>query len=603
MVTGRNLSPILRRELANLDKDADSRKSAMKALKSYVKDLDSKAIPVFLAQVSETKETGSLSGEYTISLYEVLARVHGVNIVPQIDSIMTTIIKTLASSAGSFPLQQACSKVVPAIARYGIDPTMPEDKKRHIIHSLCNPLSYSLLGSQESLTSGAALCLRALVDCDNWRFASDEMVNKVCQNVAVALEVKTNQTNSHLGLVMSLAKHNALIVEAYARLLIQSGLRILNAGVAEGNSQKRLSAIQMLNFLMKCLDPRSIFSEVEVIIEEMEKCQSDQMAFVKGAAYEALQTAKRIAGEKESKFEKCSVSVTGSNFGRRDHSRRNLSVAGDSSPASVSPESQTLDSFMEYDSLVESPLSMTQASNNLDYDCRSVNRKLWSFENGGVDVSLKDGFFSEVAQGSSISDSPLVDHVYTDNGAGYSHEFAGFLQRSPRNRLLRSATPSPQRSRSRINVDNVNIFTTPRKLIHSLQDPTDIDSDFSGRQPRRFRSPCSRNFDRKPKLHQDCFQHDSVHDFEGNGNPCNAGEQSRCVSESVSSTDEVPLDADAQIPHKAIPQNVTEVQKICMGKAYGKAVSRLVFGFFILLAVLASLFWIDGHEEHYLVPT
>ncbi|KAE8659433.1 hypothetical protein F3Y22_tig00116962pilonHSYRG00387 [Hibiscus syriacus] len=54
---GRNLTPILRRELANLDKDVDSRKSAIKAQKSYVRDLDSKAIPVFLAQVSETKET------------------------------------------------------------------------------------------------------------------------------------------------------------------------------------------------------------------------------------------------------------------------------------------------------------------------------------------------------------------------------------------------------------------------------------------------------------------------------------------------------------------------------------------------------------------
>ena len=49
------------------------------ALKSYVKGLVSMAIPQFLAQVSETKETGSLSGEYTISLYEVLARVHGGN--------------------------------------------------------------------------------------------------------------------------------------------------------------------------------------------------------------------------------------------------------------------------------------------------------------------------------------------------------------------------------------------------------------------------------------------------------------------------------------------------------------------------------------------
>ena len=89
---GRSLSPVIQRELANLDKDADSRKCAMKALKSYVKDLDFKTIPIFLAQVSETQDTGSLSGEFTISLYEVLARVHGVKIVPMIDSIMASIV-------------------------------------------------------------------------------------------------------------------------------------------------------------------------------------------------------------------------------------------------------------------------------------------------------------------------------------------------------------------------------------------------------------------------------------------------------------------------------------------------------------------------------
>ena len=76
---GKKSESITRQELANLDKDADSRKSAMKALKSYAKGMDSKAITQFLAQVSETEETGSLSGEYTISLYEVLARVHGGN--------------------------------------------------------------------------------------------------------------------------------------------------------------------------------------------------------------------------------------------------------------------------------------------------------------------------------------------------------------------------------------------------------------------------------------------------------------------------------------------------------------------------------------------
>ncbi|KAI9184786.1 hypothetical protein LWI28_001040 [Acer negundo] len=598
----------------------------MKALKLYVKDLDSKAIPLFLAQVSETKENGSVSGEYTISLYEVLARVHGVNIVPQIDSIMTTIIKTLSSSAGSFPLQQACSRVVPAIARYSIDPTTPEDKKRRIIHALCKPLSDSLLGSQESLTAGAALCLKALVDSDNWRFASDEMVNKVCQNVAGALEEKLTQTNSHIGLVMALAKHNALIVEAYARLLIQSGLRVLNGRAGEANSQKRLLAIQMVNFLMKTLDPRSIFSELEFIIAGMEKCQSDQMAYVRGASLEALQTAKRIMAEKGSKFKKSPGSVTGSNFGRRDDNRRrNVWSAGDRSPASMSPESQTLDTFAEYDSFAESP----QFSGDSEYDCRSVNRKLWSFENGGVDVSLKDGLFSQMAQGRSpINSDSYCGHEFTDNGGDYTDEFAGFYQRSTQDRVPRSTTPSPQRSRSHINVDNVGIFTTPRKLIRSLQDLNDVSSDFSEKQSRRFGSPSSikfeqsptqsrngfkqsptpsRNgFEQSPTPSRNGFSREIFYDVKGNGNLCNGGEQYQGGSESVSSTDDSPASPDTQITRElAVPEKKTEMQKLCVERTFGKAGLKFAFGlfFFMLLTAFVSTMFVDQESGHRLVPT
>ncbi|KAJ6759628.1 PROTEIN SINE1, partial [Salix koriyanagi] len=59
--TGRNLSPLLRQELANLEDDGDSRKSAMKTLKAYVIDLDSKATPQFLAQVSSPEFQGNIS--------------------------------------------------------------------------------------------------------------------------------------------------------------------------------------------------------------------------------------------------------------------------------------------------------------------------------------------------------------------------------------------------------------------------------------------------------------------------------------------------------------------------------------------------------------
>ncbi|KAK4793291.1 hypothetical protein SAY86_023726 [Trapa natans] len=599
---GRNLNPILRRQLANLDKDMDSRRSAMKVLKSYVKDLDSKAIPLFLEQVSETKETGSLSGEYTISLYEVLARVHGVNIVPQIDSIMSTVIKTLASSAGSFPLQQACSKVVPAIARYGLDPTTLENQKSYIIDSLCRPLSESLMASQESLTSGAALCLRALVESDNWRFASDDMVNQVCQNVAAALEEKSTQTNSHMGLVMALAKHNSAIVEAYSRLLIQSGLRILQLG--ESNSQKRLSAIQMVNFLMKCLDSRSICSELKLITEEMEKAQSDQMAFVRGAAFEALQTARRIMTEKRIKFDKDSSPFTASNFSRRNGNRN----------GNQSPESHTLDSFVDYDYPTESPLSSRPVSPPSCFDQRSVNRRLWRYDNGGVDVSLKDGLFLKSDPENKISCS---DYEHTrefdcnDNGHRHADDFIGFQQSTLRSSSPireRSVTPTPQIQHSQINVDNIRIFTSPRKLLHSLQDPSVTSSGSSEKSLGGFRIPSSSISDWSPlsKYDENGSLYDTTDENKEMGSSNNGGirhvpEQ----TESMSLTEDcLPREENHKIAKT--DENAFDMAEVFISKNTAERLSvRLVCSFFVLVfAFIASLMWIDGHHDgSHLVPT
>lgn len=445
---GRNLSPILRREIANLDKDADSRKSAMKALKSYVKDLDSKAIPFFLAQVSETKHTCSSSGEYTISLYEVLARVHGRNIVPQIDNIMSTIVKTLMTSAGSFPLHQACSKVVPAIARYGIDPLTSDSEKANIIYSLCKPLSDILMGSPESVTAGAALCLKALVETDNWRSVSDDTVNDVCLRVAGALEEKLSQTNSHMGLAIALAKHNSLILEPYARSLIRSGLHILATDVAAGNSHKRFSAIQMVNFLVKSVDLRSIFTELTSVVDMMDKCYSDdQMPFVRAAAFEALQTAKIIVSDRGSKFEKSSPSMAVSNFCTMDCSKRNFQIVDScQSPRCGSPESQTVDSFIGCDSSAESPLSIGQVSCNFRHR-RPTNRKLWNNENGGVDISLRDGLYSEVRSDANCPETYLKqfgDGELSGTERDGFDGFSRFVHASLRNTGTQSATPSRQ---------------------------------------------------------------------------------------------------------------------------------------------------------------
>ncbi|KAH6809101.1 ARM repeat superfamily protein [Perilla frutescens var. frutescens] len=578
---GRSLSPILRRELENLDKDADSRKSAMKALKSYVKDLDSKAIPIFLAQVSETKQTGISSGEHTISLYEVLARVHGPKIVPQIDNIMNTIVKTLSSSAGAFALHQACSKVVPAIARYAIEPATAEERKRHVIHCLCEPLSDCVSSSQENLSSGAALCLQALVESDNWRFASNEMVNEVCQKVAVALE-KHSQTNSQMALVTALAKHSSLIVEAYARLLIQSGLQILAAGLMEENSQKRLSAIHMVSSLLRYLDPKSISSELELVIKEMEKCQSDKMPFVTGAAFEVLQSAKRMCSDRCSKSERDVGSATGSNFGRRENTRtRNVCSSG---PLTASPESQTVDSFAGYGYLIESPNSTNHDHQSLDYGRKSVNRRLWRrCEQGILDVSLKDGLFSDIARGE-------YDDIYHNHG-DYFESFAGFVQGSADNEVIGSNTPSPCRSNSHIKADDMKIFSTPRKLIQSLQDLDDFDISSSEKQSRRFKSPVAGKFARTNRHEQNGPPQGM--NCENRDKSASSGEQFHTRSESVSSTEDVSNLAD-----------IVPVDKPLVKKHHDSA-KKVVCGLFVcLFAVFLFLMVIgDPDDHHVIVPT
>ncbi|XP_028780166.1 protein SINE1-like isoform X2 [Neltuma alba] len=539
----RNLSPILRQEIENFEKDAEGRRSAMEALQAYVKDLDSKTIHVFLNQISEIKETSSLSGEFIISLYEVLARFHGVKIVPMVDNIMESIIQTLASSAGSFPLHQACSRVVSAIARYSIEPTTPEEKKRHVICSLCKPLSDSLSSSQGCLTSGAALCLNALVDSDNWRFVSDEMVSRICQNVAVALDGKPNQTNSHMGLVMALAKRNALIVEAYARLLIQSGLIILNADHEEGNSQRRLSSIQMLNCLIKFLDPRSVFSELQLIIEAMEKCQSDRMEYVRAAAFEVLQAAEEIAFDKKSRYVNSHDSIDGSNLSRSEG--EDVSGDEDHSPASLSPEPHIMGYFPGYESIVESPILTNQASQNLNPGHRSLN---------------------------------------------------------PKYVVLRSNTRS-QRSRALATPESIKIFATPTKHIHSLQYPCDVNSSCSERQSRRLRNLSSGNMHWSPTSRYDhnYFPHNLGYD---NESLC-ADVQFHGGPESVSSTEDLPAGAGILAPPEMVPSKSNDARTtVRIEKARHKSKLKLVFGLsFVLLAMVAPLFWINIQDDRYLVPT
>lgn len=479
---GRNLSPFVREELEKLEKDAESRRLAMKVLKSYATNIDTKAIPQFLAQVSETNHQGSPSGECTISLFEVLARVHGRNIVPQIGSIMNTIIRTLSTSAGSFPLHQACSRVVPAIARYGIDPSTPDDEKKKIILSLTTPLSNALMSSQESLASGSALCLKVLVESNNWKFASDETINDVCLKVAGALEQKTTQANSHIGLAMALAKHNSSIAEAYVGSVIRSGLRLLNLGTTENNSQKRFAAIQMINFLMKCIDSRSISSELADVADAMERCQADSMPYVRGAAFEALQTAKAVTSQKVSKCELSSSPVTHLNFHGRNEKSPQVALDKPGKPSPVefpTPESQIIASSIRNENYTESPSSIKHTPSNGDFISKRAQRRLWSNDLGGVDLSFKDSFFIKTCPSSNVAeveDDRLKEddcHEMSRANSEHAESFTGFVLSNAGSTESRATTPSPQSSQHQLIFDDIKIYTTPRKLVRSLQNQKD----------------------------------------------------------------------------------------------------------------------------------
>ncbi|KAD3337119.1 hypothetical protein E3N88_32639 [Mikania micrantha] len=457
----------------------------MKALKSHVKDLDSKAISIFLAQISETKHTRLTSVEYTVTIFEDIARFHGTLIVPHIDNIMLTIIKTLSYSIDPF----ACSKVVSAIARYGIDPMTYDAKKQEIMHSLCKPLSDSLLARQENVSYGAALCLHALVESDNWQFCSSQMVNEVCQRVTVGLE-KPVQGDSHMGLVMALVKCNGLVVEGYARLLVRAGVKILSMD----DCQKRLLAIQMVKSLIRDLDFKSIVSELTFLIEEFQKLQNDQMTDVKEAAFEAAQTAKRM---------------------------------------------------------------------------------LWS----NVDVSLKEGLFS----GQIKSPASAIESSETRDD--HEDEFTGFLHTSPIKGDLRSATASPLRSRSYVDVNNFNLSTAPRKPDKSVQVPDDDSRTKS--QFRRFRSSSSSKCNCRP---------DSNYDQNG-------------FCESFTNEDERLNDTSKLA--SVIPTNGNNDLQQCQELVHETKVKSQILsavsiynGLFVLLVAVVWYLWIRDVDDGYdLVPT
>ncbi|KAK9125584.1 hypothetical protein Scep_014430 [Stephania cephalantha] len=570
---GGNLTPILTRE-PDKHQEGANMEDLLVHSPNAGSDFDFEGIPQFLARVFEAQATGSLSAEGAIFICEDIARVYGPKIAPQIGSIMSITINCLMSNSESTALYQACSKGVVAVARYAIDPLIPAEKKEDIIDSICRPLSDSLLGSKESLAYGAALCLQALIDSDNWENASNEIVNEICVKVSGALEEDTTQTDAHMGLVMALAKQNSLIIEAYAGLLIRTGLRILRIGLMDADSLKQLSAIQMVDFIMKCVDRRSIYSELENVTEEMKTLYSDfdQLPSVKHAAFEALTTVSAIicntcsGVENDSGSETCSCILKSSSSGRKV-----TCSARDGSPVSVSPEYEYVNSFNELESLSRMPLSPGQRSCNLDYTSKS---KLWENGINDLELSSKDDL------------CPCIVPRCKGSKTHSAHAKVGGTRKNGKDHL--------DILRSRSNFNDIDILATPRKFIGTDQDSNDVNSDFSMKQTRKTRSKASRRLEPSLARKVDGSCRKSKFDH------IRIPESRKRVpgSKTVSSIDDVASNVVGQDVHCVDPHIKGEIHS---PNPRDKAFIRSLFNSFCYLLLIVSILtllvmWLDGQE-------
>ncbi|MED6157889.1 hypothetical protein PIB30_027689 [Stylosanthes scabra] len=326
------------------------------------------------------------------------------------------------------------------------------------------------------------------------------------------------------------------------------------------------------------------------------------MAYVKDAAFEALQTARRIvAGEKS--YVKSPASVTGSNFSRSDCMEADRYYGGkDHSPtASFSPEPGTLDFFPGYEYAAKAPTLAIQRSQRSKYSQSRVNRKLWSQENGRTDVSLRDGLFSAADKENAWIEQ--TDNQFSNEARDLSDEFAGFENINSWHRVSRSTTTSPLRSRPGVNSNSMNISMTPRKLFPSQEDANEGASCCSTRQSRRFRSLSTGNVECSQrsnfKLDQNDFTDYVNCDCNPNGSLLDY-DQFQDEQEPVSSTDDITVGSALQVP----PENIDNIEMV-RRKPFQKTIYKVLCGLsFALLAVATPLLWITNQEDgHYLVPT
>lgn len=290
--SSRYLSPLVKQDLAKLDTDGDTRRLAVKSLKLFVEQLDASTLPRFISQIAESREPGA-TRSYAISLFEEVARVHGKLVVPHIPRIMGSIVRS-SSASGSFPqLQVASARVTAALARHCIDSSTSQADSEEIVREICSSLIDCLSGKLEPVAATAAACIHALAETDKWKYASEEIVQEVCQRTIVALGERSSRSGAHMQLVRILASVNPDTISIHGANLLRAGEEILK--VTANPWQIRKAAAQMLQSVLTILDKETLEIELNAALNALDSCRLDKMPHVRVAVSEALHIAKMLA--------------------------------------------------------------------------------------------------------------------------------------------------------------------------------------------------------------------------------------------------------------------------------------------------------------------
>ncbi|XP_047046177.1 protein SINE1-like [Lolium rigidum] len=590
-------------ELEDSVADPFNKNQSFGGLKLYVKELDANTLPPFLARLCDPDKPCRYTEEEVLCVFETAAEVHGCNIVQHISRIVSTIIRIMSSATGSLH-SVGCSKVICAISRYGLDPLGTEQEKSGIISSLCSPLSGWLMSSNECVSSGSALCVTALIQSNNWQFASHELINDICLKVSGALEEVHCQTISHLGLVVALLKQNWLTLEPYGRSLIRSGLSILDESTKESNSQMVISSIQMIHSIMKNLDLSIISSEISSIIQAMERLQDDSIPEISTPAFQAAETAKKLCRQEDCGYGR-RISPLAKYGGR--HSRKgsyshsvmdDAEIRDSDSNESLSDDVQSVHRFRDHDS------QPSLGQHSVVPGSARARRRLWS---NGSDKSHQ-------ISSDDFSHTIIPDH----------HDISGVIPQSNSAGLLKSlrrsldvptriADPCPtcltpqttnrfsQISRRGSFSEDYRMQSTPRKQLqfynscsNSKRDTHRLPDSPAFRQVRRCSGQCTDGEVAERNGYWDSIQHD---------NQCYVQNDDTLIEDLKLPTNGERIDNAGESPSAECQ---AEKEKMTRGKKGSTNCARALLLLFICVVAMVALllaWWKEGQRELYVVPT